>query len=326
MLLTRRTSVTSTGSSLKMSNLGSSYNSQKRRPSDVLSDVLRRFSSMKDKRRKKNNVKFPLNVVLEDAILEGDIEELSKQVELRGSQILNMADTRDRPLLVRTVMEGDLDVFKFFINHGANLSVTDEDGWTALHHIASYDDIDMATDLIKADPRLTFAMTHKDYRPVDLAESPEMVSLLVNGNLLAFGREIEEIHSPNQHSDYQHMKCCFNEEESKLVQEVLQLKEQENIVEGLAKIEDNLCSNILHYAAERNHVHLAWLLLQHGMVNVDQQDTRGRTPLHVAIQNGHDETIAFLKNHGASMTIKDHDGFLPQQLTDDMFIMDILAM
>ena len=321
MLLTRRTSVTSTGPSVKMSNFGSSYNFQKRRPSDVLADVLRRFSSMKDRRKKKNTVKFPLNVILEDAILEGDVEELSKQVELHGSQILNMADTHARPLLVRTVMEGDLDVFNFFINHGANLSVTDVDGWTALHHIASYDDIDMASDLIKADPRLTFAMTHKDYRPVDLAESPQMVSLLVNGNLLAFCQEIEEIHSPNQH-----IKSCFNEEESKQVQEVLQLKEQENIVKGLAKIEDNLCSSILHYAAERNYVHLAWLLLQHEMVNVDKQDSWGRTPLHVAVQNGHDETITFLKNHGASMTIKDHDGFLPQQLTDDMFIMDILAM
>lgn len=269
-------------------------------------------------------MKFPINVILEDSILDNDVKELSRQVELHGSHILNQSDTRDRPLLIRTVMEGELPSFKFFLANEANVYITDNDGWTALHHAVSYDDVEMASELLKRDPRLTTVMTPNDYRPVDLAESPEMVSLLVQGNIEAFELEIKDVQLNSSTSSVQTLTMCPEKEESQLVQEILEFGDENEISKCLAIVEDRISCSLLHYSAQKNYTHLAWLLLQHKMVGVNLQDGNGQTALHVSAEYSHQEMIAVLKDFKASMTIKDNDGLTPKDLTDDMFTTDIL--
>ena len=68
---------------------------------------------------------------------------------------------------------------RILVEAGADLSHGDSENWTALHVAASMDDVPTATFILKRCRKdLTQLRSVDGERPIDLAQSPEMVRLL----------------------------------------------------------------------------------------------------------------------------------------------------
>src|SRR5690606_36570629 len=72
----------------------------------------------------------------------------------------------------------------------------------------------------------------------------------------------------------------------------------------------------LHLAVRENHFALIKSLCgMMGQTNLDIQDNRGNTPLHYAIEKGHHRIARYLQISGAKSTIKNKGGETPRMLS-----------
>ncbi|KAJ5715210.1 uncharacterized protein N7483_012391 [Penicillium malachiteum] len=65
---------------------------------------------------------------------------------------------------------------------------------------------------------------------------------------------------------------------------------------------------MLHIAAQKGHERIVQVLLLSGNIDVNQQDSDGRTPLIHAIIENHDSVVRVLLSHGARIGVYDRDG------------------
>jgi Ankyrin repeats (3 copies) len=93
---------------------------------------------------------------------------------------------------------------------------------------------------------------------------------------------------------------------SKIVQQLL----EKDLAFDLEAEDVDKCT-ALHRVVEHGWSHIAMLLLGKG-VNVNCRNKWLKTPLHVAIQNGHISTVTLLLNFGADASAKSHTGRTPQ--------------
>ena len=77
-----------------------------------------------------------------------------------------------------------------------------------------------------------------------------------------------------------------------------------------SQCEVNLEWTSLHWAAERDHIEVAKLLLESG-AEVNKADDIGRTPLQVAAFSGHKEVAELLIEHGADPNVNENNGQTP---------------
>merc|ERR1712046_378065 len=70
--------------------------------------------------------------------------------------------------------------------------------------------------------------------------------------------------------------------------------------------------------AEEKVLALADLLLDAGDTEVDAMDKVGRTPLHIACGNTHEELIMALLDKGASLNAKQRDGKTPIMVAEEV--------
>lgn len=64
-------------------------------------------------------------------------------------------------------------------------------------------------------------------------------------------------------------------------------------------------------AASSGHVQKVRRILDHFPGAVHLKDKEGRTPLHLAVINGHHETVKVLVNRGANVDARDKSGWMP---------------
>jgi hypothetical protein len=65
---------------------------------------------------------------------------------------------------------------------------------------------------------------------------------------------------------------------------------------------DDTQSTVLHRACHIGHLEIVCLLLQQNPVTlISKQDAQGRTALHVAVENGHNQLVKALLEHGAEV-------------------------
>lgn len=85
---------------------------------------------------------------------------------------------------------------------------------------------------------------------------------------------------------------------------------QEGIVHMLlargadVNIQNNRGQTPLHIAAQRGDMSIVRLLLTSKFINVDAQDCWGATPLHLASENGHIEVVKLLVAHNAQLNVR----------------------
>lgn len=306
----------------------------RRRASDILTDTLRAFAAIAEKRKRKRTVRFSLNVVLEQAVSEGNVEELKRLVQEHGNDVVNMDDSLGRPLAVRAVLEEQFEVLQFLIQSNANLALADDSGWTPLHYASAYSDVRIATVLINAEPSLTICQTYRGSKPVDVADSPQMISLLVYANLLAFNAELKELKKQMLASSEQAGECgqerialdtCPDRTEKDLILSIVSLTGRKQILKTIKEKESKLGSSFMHLAAARNFPRLAWLLLQNNLCSANCVSANGHTPLHLAMYHNNVEMVSLLKEYGADVNFVSKSGMSPFEMTDDLFTLNVLS-
>ena len=294
-----------------------------RRSSDVLTEALRAFAD----KRKKKAVRFGMDIVLKQIVIEGDLKELMQLVEKHGNSLVNQRDSFSMPIVVTAVIEDQYEVLEFLVSKGADLRLSDDEGWTALHAAAACGDLRAAKCIVKAaGPGVTNLRTVHGLRPIDLAESTEVAHFLLTADLNAFKAELFKIAQTqtNQPSDQAVCATCTTKEEGAVVSAIMS-RSYKDALRYIRERQQMLGHSLLHVAAAKNFPKLALVLLERKLAGVSSRDESGWTPLHTASYHNSLDVALLLRDYGADIDAREDDGLTPLYLTEDHVIREILT-
>ena len=281
---------------LRSSDSGTTKNVDKRRKSVTLpiscSQYLRTMTQLSEKKRKRKTVKFPSAVLMQQAIMDGDVQEMKQLIGDFGSRVASECEPSGLPPVMRCVFEGQLAPLRLLVEAGADLAAQDSESWTALHVAAAMDDVDAAKFIVNTcRHNLTQVRNVDGERPIDLAESTEMATLLLEADLNTFNIDgvQEESHS--------------GESEVAVLTLVHEHFQKNGNCQALnAVMKSNTCyGSLLHLAASKNYPRLASYLLTHRICDLEMRDRRGWTPLHTAAYYNSLDVAILLVQNGASV-------------------------
>jgi len=293
-----------------------------RRSSDILTETMRVFADKKNKKA----VRFGMDVVMKQLVTEGDVKELIQLVEKHGSSLVNQRDSFSMPIVVTAVIEDQYEVLEFLVSRGADLRLSDDEGWTALHAAAACGDLRAAKCIVKAaGPGVTNMRTLHGLRPIDLAESTELSHFLLTADLNAFRSELFKIVKTQTSgpSDEAVSATCTTKEEGVVVSAIMS-KSYKDALRYIREKQQMLGHSLLHVAAAKNLPKLALVLLERKLVNIDSRDHSGWTPLHTASYHNSLEVAMLLRDYGADVDAREDDGLTPLYFAEDRLIREIL--
>ncbi|XP_064172013.1 protein phosphatase 1 regulatory subunit 27 [Anguilla rostrata] len=119
-------------------------------------------------------VHFPNNVVFQDHIRHGDMQQIGRFLRAQKVRI-NKPFPSGMVALHEAVLTGNLDCVKLLVTHGADIHQRDDDGWTALHMACSDGYPEIARFLL-AQGASTVAENDSGEKPADLID-PECKEL-----------------------------------------------------------------------------------------------------------------------------------------------------
>ena len=294
-----------------------------RRSSDILTETMRVFADKKNKKA----VRFGMDVVMKQLVTEGDVKELIQLVEKHGSSLVNQRDSFSMPIVVTAVIEDQYEVLEFLVSKGADLRLSDDEGWTALHAAAACGDLRAAKCIVKAaGPGVTNMRTLHGLRPIDLAESTELSHFLLTADLNAFRSELFKIVKTQTSgpSDEAVSATCTTKEEGVVVSAIMS-KSYKDALRYIREKQQMLGHSLLHVAAAKNLPKLALVLLERKLVSIDSRDHNGWTPLHTASYHNSLDVAMLLRDYGADVDAREDDGLTPLYFAEDRVIREILS-
>ena len=264
----------------------------------------------------RKGVHFPISVLLQQAITEGDTAEIKQFLKEYGSQVVEEREPSGLPPVMRAIFEGQLGCLKMLVQAGAELTSTDPEGWNVLHVAAAMDDMEAAKYVTQT---CTVPLTHirniEGQRPIDLAESPEMASYLLHSNLQDLRIETDlsgKTRDANEDTMLQTVRQHYETNGNcDLLNIMLQSQSDYN--------------SILHLAAARNYPRLARYILKQQLVDPNNRDKRtGWTPIHLATYYGSIDVLVLLIEYGGLVQSLTNAYEKSSDLTDVEVILDIL--
>ena len=254
---------------------------------------------------------------------------------------VNARDDIGRTPLYSSLMGGNVVATQHLIEQGANMEARDMRGETALHHAASLGgraSLDAVRVFLEAAPAPTALLNQKDprgERPLHhaagnsnglmakelIAQGADIDARDNNGRtplhrsatvgaskpaevFLASGANIEALTLDGETP----LQIAANHSAYRMVQ---------FLTNAGAKVEDvcNMAENVaLFLAAESGETGMVQTLLREGVADIDCQDGKGNTPLHIATFYGHLDTVAALIDGAANCKTVNHDGDTPLHL------------
>ena len=272
-----------------------------------LSETLKALTSLSSKSTNtKRSVTFPLNVLLQQAIIDGDAREIKKIINKYGKSVLDLQDPTGMPLLLRAIFEDQIKCFQLMVNEGADLLAADDEGWNALHVAVSLEDTDAIELLLQHKPELINSRTIDGLRPINVCESNEICTYLLQAEV-----------------KFLKTRACEKAENSKKAE--LELL---NIVMKADKQDERstrqIRQNALHLAAAKNYLGLAYYMLENELVTVNYQDYEQWTALHLAALHSSMDVLVLLIQYGASSDRITNCYKTPVDLTDDELTLEFL--
>ena len=255
----------------------------------------------------KKSVTFPINIVLQQAIVDGNKDEIKKIIKQHGKSVLDLKDPTGMPLLLRAIFEDQTECFQLMVNEGSDLLVTDEEGWNAMHVAVSLEDMEAIELLLQHKPELINSRTIDGLRPINVCESNEVCAYLLQA----------EVNFLKTRSSWRRVANCKKGELELL-----------NIVVNADKHDERNTRQIrqsaLHLAAAKNYLGLAYYMLENKLVTVDYQDSEQWTALHLAALHSSMDVLVLLIQYGASSEKITDCYKTPVDLTDDELILEFL--
>ena len=276
--------------------------------SELLSETLKALTSLSSKntKGKLRGVTFPVNVMLHQAITDGDNEEIKKIINKHGKNVLDLKDPTGMPLLLRAIFEDQIECFQLMVNEGADLLAADQEGWNALHVAVSLEDIDAIELLLQYKPELINSRTIDGLRPINVCESNEVCAYLLQAEVKFLKTRAWEGAENSK------------KEELELLNIVMKADKQDE------RNTRQIRQSALHLAAAKNYLGLAYYMLQNKLVTVDYQDYEHWTALHLAALHSSMDVLVLLIQYGASSDRITNCYKTPVDLTNDELTLEFL--
>ncbi|NXP91567.1 PPR27 phosphatase, partial [Passerina amoena] len=103
-----------------------------------------RYGRYTPRLRASRTVRFPNDVVFQDHIKQGDLEQVGRFIRAR-KVTLDTIYPSGMAALHEAVLTGNLDCVKLLVKYGADIHQRDENGWTPLHMACSDGYADIAS-------------------------------------------------------------------------------------------------------------------------------------------------------------------------------------
>ena len=274
-----------------------------------LSETLKALTSLNSRSVKglKRSVTFPVNVMLQQAITDGDKQEIKKIIYKHGKSVLDLKDPTGMPLLLRAIFEDQFECFQLMVSEGADLLAVDEEGWNALHVAVSLEDINAIELLVQHKPELINSRTVDGLRPINVCESNEVCAYLLQAEVKFLKTRSSWERASNSKKD-----------ELELLNIVMKADEQDE------RNTRQLRQSALHLAAAKNYLGLAYYMLENELVTVDYQDCEEWTALHLAALHSSMDVLVLLIQYGASSERITNCYKTPVDLTNDELTVEFL--
>ena len=218
----------------------------------------------------KKSVTFPVNIVLQQAITDGDKEEIKGIIKQHGKSVLDLKDPTGMPLLLRAIFEDQIECFQLMMNEGADLLAADEEGWNALHVAVSLEDMDAIELLLQHKPELINSRTIDGLRPINVCESNEVCAYLLQAEVNFLKMKISSCITDVDQADY------IKRDELELLNIVMKADEHDE------RNTRQIRQSAFHLAAAKNYLGLAYYMLENKLVTVDHQYSEQWKALYLA--------------------------------------------
>lgn len=270
-------------------------------------------------RKRKKGVKFPLGVLMQQAITDGDMQEIKQLVGEFGTKAVNEPEPSGLPPVMRAIFEGQLDALKLLVEAGADISGKDQENWTVMHVAAAMDDIEAAEYIASVckEP-LTGKRNADGERAMDLADSVEMARFLL-------GEDLKHLRTEEPELELSQTKDNTESEASVILLVVNHFDKTGNCTALNTVLKSNTAyDTLLHLAACKNYYRLANYILSNHMVATETRDRNGWTPLHTAAYYNSLEVSLLLADHGANINSLTHTYEKPADMSEHELIIDLL--
>ena len=241
------------------------------------------------------SISFNKTEIIIDSIKKHDMEDLKLIIQKIQRNEINKTSPHGLAPIHHACLEEDLDMVECLLEHDADPSLQDIEGWTPLHIAAATNNHQLAVRLLAegADPCL---LNNDQETASDVAEEEEIHSLLHAAEEKR--RREEEAEAALREGEGEGE--TEDEEESLLTALKQALTHKQNVSEWEEMLGISEDASILHLAAAYGYSRLVKYICEEGVVSVNTRDSDGWTPLHVASYWQESEIEELLLSRGAN--------------------------
>lgn len=227
------------------------------------------------------------------ALVNNGVSMTSKDV--RGSTPAHLAAAHGNSFTLCTILRAGIDV-----------TVTDKNGWSPVHCAAYHGRLGCLQLLVKWGSE-TDGTDNSGSTPAHLAASEGQLPCLKY--LVSIG--VTPLHVLGARND-----------QGETPKDLAQQFYKENVIDYINGLEwerdhpeetENLAfpAHVAAYNGDLGHLRM---LIENGVVNINERDDKGSTPAHKAAGNGHIHVLQWLIEMGANMTIANKAGEIPRDI------------
>ena len=177
------------------------------------------------------------------------------------------------------------------------LVVSSVDAAHSIHDFVAHNDLERVSQLLKEHATSVDQANRYDERPLHLAQTPEMIELLI--------RRGADVNIENHFGDSPLLQAVYRGDHGLV----------ELLIERGANIDhkNRFGDTPLREAARRDLIVMVQILVDRG-ANLNMQNRHGETVLHAAVRRGNHSMVRVLVAGGAGVDIEDEDGYSPIDL------------
>ena len=267
-------------------------------------------------KKERKEVTFPVGVVLQQVISEGEVEELKEILEKEGNHAVEERDPNGVPPIVRAIIENQMDCLKVLLAAGANLMIEDPEEWNAFHVASAMDNIDAVKMILESGGQhrgITQSRNVNGDRAIDLAESLEMARFLLHADLAEFRLDCANVEKHTSYTEKSEAQVL------QFVMDYFKIHSNPITLNDILK-EKTSYSSLLHLAATKNYSRLADCICMNFSPSLELRDNRGWTALHTAAYYNNLDMALFLVEKGANVHTITRSYQKPLDLTEHELI------
>jgi ankyrin repeat protein len=243
---------------------------------------------------------------LVQVIARGDLQTI-KQLEYEDIDVL-MKNSRGATGLMYAAQANNQfahQVLEYFLEHGSDVDDVDRAGWTALFYAAQAgEELSVRTLLEKNADR--DVKDNDDRTPLHLAAATGDLAVL---------KYLLQAGLPSNERDAKGWVPVFYAAQEGKVEAVKMLMSTNEI--NIKSCVDLDGRSVLHVGAEAGDKKVVELLLLELKAHLEGKDHAGRTPVLVAVMNGHEHVAVFLAEQKANLFAKPKDGRTAPVIADE---------